>query len=397
MAKSGDDTNSSQVFITDVNPAALASSVTLLRRLDFNHSIFGRLTAGENVRRLVVQSPTDNNDRPTTPIVVGDVEIVQVGDKAVLMLKALEGVTGQADVTVTATDAQGNHFSQTFQVTVQADTFNAPPFFTSTPTNVQTTVDTPVSLPLQAFDVEGNPTTISAEQLGLQAVILFDNTGGETNITPPGTTSFSYLGANWTGGTVTTTGMSPLASSGSSAYVFGAGGGQVTFDVPLSLASFHFVHQTGQGPFTATAFDASNNVLSSVTSNLADEYNDPDNFEAFFASPATGLIKRIAFTGGNVDNFEFRAQAIAATFQIDQATDTVTVTPPSGFVGTMAVLVKVNQTSPAADTVDVFDTQAIRITVLPQGTSSALAPAEGDDGEYDDVALDAVFEALGTL
>lgn len=398
MAKSGDDTNSSQVFITDVNPAALPTSVTLLRRLDFNHSIFGRLTAGENVRRLVVQLPTDNNDRPTTPVVVGDVEIVQVGDKAVLMLKALEGVTGQADVTVTATDGQGNQFSHTFQVTVQADNFNAPPFFTSTPTNVQTTVDTPVNLQLQAFDVEGNPMTISAEQVGLQAAILFDNSGGETNITTPGATSFAYLGTNWSGGTVTTTGMSPLAASGSSAYVFGAGGGQITFDVPISLASFHFVHQIGQSPFTATAFDASNNVVGTATSNLADDYNDPDNFEAFFASQASSHITRITFTGGNVDNFEFRARAIQATFQIDQATDIVTVTPPSGFVGTFAVLVKVNQTSPVADTVDVFDTQAIRITVVPQGTSSALAPPEGgDDGEYDDVALDAVFEALGAL
>ena len=40
-----------------------------------------------------------------------------------------------------------------------------------------------------------------------------------------------------------------------------AGGGQVSFDVPITSARFFFVHQTGQGPFTARAFDASSNEV----------------------------------------------------------------------------------------------------------------------------------------
>jgi VCBS repeat-containing protein len=397
MAKAGDDTNSSQIFVTDVNPEALASSVTLLRRLDFNHSIFGRQTAGENVRRQIMKVPTDNNDRPTpNDVVVQDVNIVQVGDKAVLMLKAPEGAMGQSDITVTARDVQGNEFTQTFRVTVQQDTFNGVPFFTSTPSNVQTTVNTPVNLPVQVLDVEGNQTMLQAEQAGLEATILFDNTGTETGVTPPGTTSFSYLGTNWSGGTVTTTGATPVASSGTAAYVFGAGGGQVTFSTPITVTFFHFVHQVGQTPFTATAFDANGNVLGTVSSNLADEYNDPDNFEFFSVNPLTP-ITRIQFSGGHVDNFELRAQPVAATFQIDQANKVITVTPPTGFVGDFAVRVKVTQVSPAADTVDQFDNQLIRIRVLPAGASSAIAPPDDESGDVDDDALDAVFDEIGAL
>jgi cyclophilin family peptidyl-prolyl cis-trans isomerase len=399
MAKAGDDTNSSQVFITDLNIDASALSETSLRRLDFNHSIFGRLTAGENIRRQIMLVPTNggNTNRPLQEISIQNVEIVQVGDKSVLMLRAPEGATGTVDVTVTARDAQGNEYAHTFQVTVQPDTYNSPPFFSQTPTNVQTTMNTPVNLPLQVYDDENNQTMIQAERAGLQATILFDNTGDEAGITPVGTTNFSHLGANWSGGTVTNTGASPLASSGTSAYVFGAGGGQVVFDEPLNLAAFYFIHQSGQGPFTATAFDEAGNVLDTKTSNLADQYNDPDNFEAFSALSVP--IKRIAFTGGHVDNFEFRARPIQLNFQVNEDTDTVTVTPPTGFVGTMAILVKVAQVSPGTDTVDFFDQQLIRIRVLPAGASAATTPPgdDGDEGDYGDDALDAVFEEIGVV
>jgi cyclophilin family peptidyl-prolyl cis-trans isomerase len=400
MAKAGDDTNSSQVFITDINPAVFPNSVSSLRGLDFNHSIFGRLTSGENTRRLIMPVPTSGNpnNRPLTDVVIQDVEIVQIDDRAVLRLKAPQGMTGQADITVTARDAQGNEFTQTFHVTVQPDPFNSAPFLTSTPTNVQTTAGTAVSLPFQSFDVEGDPTMLDAEQVGLDARILFDNTGGETGVTPPGATTFSHLGANFSGGTVTTTGTTPLTASGTSSYVFGQGGGQVTFDVPITVAEFYFVHQAGQTPFTATARDAAGNVLGTVMSSLADEYNDPGNFEVLVSLGPTTPIARIDFSGGHVDNFFFRAQPVPLTFQINQDTDTVTVTPPAGFVGTMAIMVGVQQatlTPPHAG--DPVDAQVIRITVLPAGTSSAIAPPDEEEGDFGDDALDAVFDEIGAL
>jgi cyclophilin family peptidyl-prolyl cis-trans isomerase len=397
MAKGGDDTNTSQVFITDFIPTN-ANSVSALRALDFNHSILGRLTLGENVRRQIMQAPVGTGSRPNPQIDIDDVEIVQIDDKAVLRLKVPHGMTGEADITVTARDEQGNEFTQTFHVTVQADTFDSAPFLTNTPQNVQTTSNTPVNLVLQSFDVENDPTMLSAVQVGLEETILFDNTGGETGVTPVGTTNFSYLGANFSGGTVTNTGISPLASSGSAAYVFAQGGsGQVTFERPLSLAAFYFAHPTGQTPFTATAFDANGNELGMVTSNLADEYNDAGSFEAFaFAMP----IARITFSGGHVDNFRFVAQPVSATFQINQDTDTVTVTPPNGFVGTMEIRVGVQQATPVPPhhaVGDPIDAQVIRITVLPAGASAAIAPSDEDSGEFSDDAVDAVFDEIGAM
>jgi hypothetical protein len=163
------------------------------------------------------------------------------------------------------------------------------------------------------------------------------------------------------------------------------------------LASFHFVHQSGQTPFTATAFDANGNSLGTVSSNLADDYNDPDNFEFFSVNPATP-ITRIQFSGGHVDNFEFRALAVPATFQIDQVNKVITVTPQNGFVGDFAVNIRVRQVSPVADSVDTMgDNQVIRIRVLPAGASSASVPPEDEGGDYDDDALDAVFDEIGAL
>ena len=173
------------------------------------------------------------------------------------------------------------------------------------------------------------------------------------------------------GGTVTTTTTAPLPSQGPGAYVFGAGGGQITFDVPITSARFFFIHQTGQGPFTARAFDASNNEVAMVSSNLLSNPSNTGNFEMLTGA----AITRIEFTGGHVDNFFFQAQAIQPGFQINQDTDTVTVTPPSGFVGWMAVRVVVQQNAgvPVDANPPTTDEQVIRIRVMPAGTSAAMA------------------------
>ena len=55
MAKSSDDTNDSQFFVTE-GPQ---------RRLDFNHSVFGRLTTGEALRDAISNVPTGAGDKPT--------------------------------------------------------------------------------------------------------------------------------------------------------------------------------------------------------------------------------------------------------------------------------------------------------------------------------------------
>ncbi|MGH9390969.1 MAG: peptidylprolyl isomerase, partial [Vicinamibacteria bacterium] len=60
MAKSFDDTNDSQFFITE----------GAQRHLDFNHSIFGVLVEGESVRESISAVAVGAEDRPVTNVVI---------------------------------------------------------------------------------------------------------------------------------------------------------------------------------------------------------------------------------------------------------------------------------------------------------------------------------------
>ncbi|MFQ5502418.1 MAG: PEP-CTERM sorting domain-containing protein [Phycisphaerae bacterium] len=132
--------------------------------------------------------------------------------------------------------------------------------------------------------------------------LFFDNSGAEFGITPPGTTTFSFAGSNWSGGVVATEFIPPLYASGQFSYEIGLGGGQVSFDTPVNSVNFFFVHGFGFGAGTATAFDSSNNSLGSVNSNPASFFGDPGNF--FTIDPATP-IDHVDFSGAVIDNFTF--------------------------------------------------------------------------------------------
>lgn len=183
MAKAGDDTNTSQFFITD----------TATRFLDFNHSIFGRLTSGDSVREAISNVAVNNSteNRPLTNVVMSNVEVFLDQETGVLMLKAPEGVTGTSNVTVTVTDAEGKTFNQTFAVTVAADTSNSPnsPPFLGPVTNPTTTSGTAVNVQLTSTDVENgavfyaiNPNNVNMGTQPYTATI--NNTTGLLTVTP---------------------------------------------------------------------------------------------------------------------------------------------------------------------------------------------------------------------
>ena len=157
MAKSIDDTNDSQFFITE-GPS---------RNLDFNHSIFGLLVEGEAVRDAISNTTTNASNKPLVDVVIQSVSVVADNQNAVLMLKAANGATGAADVTVRVTDPNGNFYEQTFHINVQADTVNSNPFLDDIPL-IRTTQGTPISFNVQAIDVDPNPP--------LQAIVYLDQT-----------------------------------------------------------------------------------------------------------------------------------------------------------------------------------------------------------------------------
>jgi cyclophilin family peptidyl-prolyl cis-trans isomerase len=181
MAKTSiDDTNSSQFFITDVPT----------RFLDFNHSVFGRLTEGENVRQIISQIATSATDRPLEDIVMQSVDIFVDQENGLVSLIAPEGASGQSDITVTVTDANGLSSSRTFQVTVVPDTQNGGPFLADIP-EVRTTVNTPVQVQLRAIDPEGDAVTFSANAAGdTEFDVTLDTDTGDAHlatvtVTPP--------------------------------------------------------------------------------------------------------------------------------------------------------------------------------------------------------------------
>ncbi len=146
MAKSADDSNNSQFFITDVPT----------RHLDFNHTIFGILTEGDKNRDAINNTDTViPGDRPVIDVVMDSVSVFQDNENGVLMLKATDGFSGTVDVTVRVADQDGHFREETFQVTVQPDNVNTNPYLEEIP-EVHTTVDTPVTFQLTSVDVEGD-------------------------------------------------------------------------------------------------------------------------------------------------------------------------------------------------------------------------------------------------
>jgi cyclophilin family peptidyl-prolyl cis-trans isomerase/glutaredoxin len=179
-AKTTDDTNDSQFFIT-LDPLPGQSYP---RHLDFNHSIFGLLTEGQSVLEALSQVPTTST-RPDTSIVMNSVDVFTDDENGVLMLSADGATSGTANITVTATDSEGNSTQQTFQVTVGVDTINGGPFLDDIP-ELTTTGGVPVEFQLVGNDVEGDAIYYEAAKRGsVDYTFTVDNTTGEVTVTPP--------------------------------------------------------------------------------------------------------------------------------------------------------------------------------------------------------------------
>ena len=147
MAKSSDDTNDSQFFITDAPT----------RWLDFQHSIFGFLTKGESVRDTINSVPVGANDRPLNSVVITSATIFSDVENGVLRLSAPIGAVGTSTVTVTVNDGHGGTATRTLNVTVVADspTNNGNPFLRQ-PSDMNALVGQSVSQTLTAVDAEGD-------------------------------------------------------------------------------------------------------------------------------------------------------------------------------------------------------------------------------------------------
>jgi len=178
FAKSTDDTNDSQFFIT----------AAPTRSLDFNHSVFGQLTDGEKIRQAIDRTKTTSAgsfDKPDIPITINAATIITDTENGVVQLKPTGTGTGSATITVTVTDSQGNSTSRVFTATVLQDTANGAPFLNDIQV-VRTSTGTPVNVTLTSQDAEGDARTYAVTKLGIENfTVTVNGTTGVATVTPP--------------------------------------------------------------------------------------------------------------------------------------------------------------------------------------------------------------------
>jgi VCBS repeat-containing protein len=180
MAKSTDDTGDDQVFVT-AGPT---------RFLDFQHSIFGILTQGNDVRQAIQASRTSGDGAPPNTITITNAQIINDTQNAALELKAAEGASGSTTVTLTVQDQQGHTYTQTFNVTVTPDTANSAPFLNPITPPVGLSGQ-PINIQLTAQDAENNPADPNFFDANKPAnettnyALNVNNSTGLVTVTPP--------------------------------------------------------------------------------------------------------------------------------------------------------------------------------------------------------------------
>lgn len=170
MAKTFDDTNDSQFFITE-GPS---------RHLDFQHTIFGFLVEGEDVRQAI-SNVSVTGQTPNFTIKMENVDVFTDLENATLVLSASEGYTGTSTVTVTVEDQDGNTSQRQFQVNATPDTIidifdpaNANPYLADIPA-IQVSPGDTVQFQLEAIDVDLGAPNSNSSFVYLDQVLLADN------------------------------------------------------------------------------------------------------------------------------------------------------------------------------------------------------------------------------
>jgi len=189
FAKAGDDTNGTQIFVTDFDT----------RFLDFNHMVFGRLVEGDDIRERVQNvpikgpdpgvdvDPTDDEE-PVNDVIITEASIFVDNENGVLTISAPQGTTGTAEITVTASDGNGGTVERTFTVTIEADPVDNRPFLPPFEDEIVTTPGTAVTLDLELVDVDGGSNVFDAidflNDTATLAVEVIDDVEGIVRVTP---------------------------------------------------------------------------------------------------------------------------------------------------------------------------------------------------------------------
>ena len=165
--QTADDTGTSEFFITQGGPQEF---------LDYQYDVFGRLVSDPNdLLDKIASVPVNSSSVPASPVTITSASITNDTNDLALQISAPIGTTGTGTITVNVSDTQGGTDQQTFNVTVHADptdpgpflkTSQTSPFLQGLATPPTTTVNTPLSFQLPAFDLKSDP-IIYYNQTGL--------------------------------------------------------------------------------------------------------------------------------------------------------------------------------------------------------------------------------------
>jgi hypothetical protein len=100
-------------------------------------------------------TPTSNT-APNTPVRINTATIVSDTQHAVLRISAASDVAGDATITVTARDSANQTAQREFKIDVLEDDVNDRAFLGEIPLNMGTPPNTPLTIDLPAFDMEGD-------------------------------------------------------------------------------------------------------------------------------------------------------------------------------------------------------------------------------------------------
>jgi cyclophilin family peptidyl-prolyl cis-trans isomerase len=163
MANSGDDTNDSQIFVTDLDLRLETAAEGVGKRppqsLNFNHTIFGQLVEGFDVLGKIMLTDVIG-ETPDDPITINSATVFSDTQNGVLRLSAMgSGFPLISTITVTAMDSEGLTAVRSFPVRVINDTINDRPFLGPL-TDLETDEDQAITFTVPTTDLEDDSLTI---------------------------------------------------------------------------------------------------------------------------------------------------------------------------------------------------------------------------------------------
>lgn len=188
MANAGDDTGTTQIFITDID----VPYSQLPQHLNFDHTIFGQVTSGFDVLHKVLTVETDNSeqaDKPVHAVVIHSATVITDNHNAVLHISGADDFRETATITVTATNANGQTDEAQFTVRGEEDTVNDRPFLGPVD-NLETKPGQSVTFTATATDLDGDSLTYSISKAGLpgttppELTVEIDQATGKITLTP---------------------------------------------------------------------------------------------------------------------------------------------------------------------------------------------------------------------